>query len=446
MSNRKTRKNIIPKLQETLDLISAQFPNLQNINSYDNTQRNLGWKDPFFDIQNLDNILEWYKKKNPKYLPLDKIGHIVEVPEFIPIVLILAKDLLILRRTNVYPQRNNNNKPSNKNTLSAKYLLAASNTRKRNNNNSGPSGIIRRVDKILTVVIQFVNIKQQYDIFFQILQDYILLFSTGRLYDEIGNEERPQVNNNTDFAELRAIYMYKQAFDNIYKSAFILYPSFNQLAFDKVLLTMQAPVLNFRILNKRTKIHDSFAFPLFELFHDIDFHCQKTHKYYEKKRIEDTFDYKYSFPSGEELEKRFKFIKSIIDVLKPHIIYSNIPKAKQNNEDYHMRVLLVHHIFYVVHEAEDLKYLLNLQKLIGYKPFFEDSDSANDLNKEYINAVKGNLDALLNLRQINATVVDVVRNENGYPRELYIQLLNEMLETQLQPLIDLVPRQSQLAN
>ena len=217
-------------------------------------------------------------KKNPKYLPLDKIGHIVEVPEFIPIVLILAKDLLILRRTNVYPQRNNNNKPSNKNTLSAKYLLAASNTRKRNNNNSGPSGIIRRVDKILTVVIQFVNIKQQYDIFFQILQDYILLFSTGRLYDEIGNEERPQVNNNTDFAELRAIYMYKQAFDNIYKSAFILYPSFNQLAFDKVLLTMQAPVLNFRILNKRTKIHDAFEAPLFELFHDIDFHCQKTHK------------------------------------------------------------------------------------------------------------------------------------------------------------------------
>ena len=66
--------------------------------------------------------------------------------------------------------------------------------------------------------------------------------------------------------------------------------------------------------------------------------------------------------------------------------------------------------------------ILNLQKLIGYKPFFEDSDSANDLNKEYINAVKGNLDALLNLRQINATVVDVVRNENGYPRELYIQL------------------------
>ena len=111
---------ILPESSSIKDLILEQLPNPKHGKfSYDNSILALGGSDPFFSIEkptkgnyNLDNLYDWYLTKNPEFQPVNTKG-LIRVPEFKFLIAVMAKDLLILQKTNKYPQKHtNNNKKS----------------------------------------------------------------------------------------------------------------------------------------------------------------------------------------------------------------------------------------------------------------------------------------------------------------------------------------------
>lgn len=58
---------------------------------------------------------------------------------------------------------------------------------------------------------------------------------------------------------------------------FIVFPIYQQINFQNVLLFMSAPIINFRISNRRRKIHNVFDSPYFDYIHDVCYHGNVTH-------------------------------------------------------------------------------------------------------------------------------------------------------------------------
>ena len=115
------------------ELITEQLlnPNLNSNLSYDNSLKGLGASDQFFSIEepkegnyNLDNLYDWYLTKNPDFLPINTKGLNIMVPEFKFIIAVMSKDLLILKKTNKYPQKNikNTEESMDENSVKREYL------------------------------------------------------------------------------------------------------------------------------------------------------------------------------------------------------------------------------------------------------------------------------------------------------------------------------------
>jgi branched-subunit amino acid transport protein AzlD len=58
---------------------------------------------------------------------------------------------------------------------------------------------------------------------------------------------------------------------------FIIFPTIYQINIKKVMKTLCAPILNFRLSNKIILIHNNIFHPCKELEHDLRFHCNLTH-------------------------------------------------------------------------------------------------------------------------------------------------------------------------
>lgn len=58
---------------------------------------------------------------------------------------------------------------------------------------------------------------------------------------------------------------------------FIVFPTYQQINFQNVILLMSAPIINFRISNRNRRVHDFFDSPSFDYIHDVCFHGNVTH-------------------------------------------------------------------------------------------------------------------------------------------------------------------------
>ena len=319
----------LPDVSKLKILIMDKLPNPKDGNfSYDNSVKALGTKDPFFELTkpqsgeyNLTNILEWFHDRNPNFVNISELD--LKVPEFAFITAVMTKDLVLLHKTTYYPKKHSGNEKllSKENICEIKSF-----TLDKNNLD---------IITVLKKVVDFISSNYRYNLFLEIVAEYISIFSTGQL-----NNEGKKICDKL------------KILDEILNTPYILYPSFTQLSYDKVICIMQVPLINFRLINKREIIHDEYHPPSYEFSHDINFHGYLTHK----------FDSKKKYINNNDLKLHFEKITKVIEKLKPLILYSN---QKITKIDKNKRLVLAFMLFYIVHEKYGAKALFEIEKSLN---------------------------------------------------------------------------------
>lgn len=357
------------------DFIKSQHERI-NFNSYDNSKEVLDKSDSFYKVNNLHKLKKWYETKNPTYQKISNLAEGITLKECLPLVAVMAKDFL-LAKTNIIADsksasnlelqnnktrnnRNNNRNKNTKNTLTNNRFNKTKKVLKNNKANNSykhptyglynnpakkQSILINKINMLLALVLKFSE-EYKYNIFLILVREYLSLFSYGSTSITFGNEH----NKTRPLIDPQYLNMH---FDGFYNSTFILYPSLRQISYDKVIFTMQAPIVNFGLRNKSELIHRSSTLPSGEMLHDI-IHAELTHN-------PNTTNTTHTYLS-EEIQKRFTINKKTIDSIKDKINYSQVKDKK--SIDYYTKKLFAYYIFVLVHEIGRFAALGNLNEFL----------------------------------------------------------------------------------
>ena len=208
--------------------------------------------DPFFDLTKnnyLNNLLKWYKSKNPNFEFMYIINP--DMPEYKYIIANILKDLYLLFTTTKLPRITENNiiRMREKTTEEQWYKL------NRYNELIDEKDTKYNKDNLLTYFKQIENILQnnyKYNDVINIIYSYLFYFNP---YSE-----------NIIIGDCSPINLFKQ-------SQYILFPTFKLIDFYKVNLLFTAPVINFYIKNNSHSVHSYIVDPCYEIYHDLFFHA-----------------------------------------------------------------------------------------------------------------------------------------------------------------------------
>jgi hypothetical protein len=185
--------------------------------------------DPFFSHNGrLTNLYDWYRSKNPNFLPMSLVNP--EMPEFEILIAGIVKDLYILSH----------------NVNTPRYTL-----KNLNKNSKNREAKISEIQDILLKCNDIIQNKYKYIDVIDCILRYLNLFNSILL----SNHSR----NCNDLALLKEL-------------PYILYPSFHQIDIYKVNLTLSAPFINFLLTNNIHYSHNSLQTVCYEIYHDIKFH------------------------------------------------------------------------------------------------------------------------------------------------------------------------------
>jgi hypothetical protein len=284
-------------------------------------------RDPFFDDFNKPefDLLVWYKKYNPKFKPMKINESIME--EYLPTIAGIIKDYYILLLTSKFSSGKDID-------LRDKSIL------------------LLNITSIEDAVKNNLRNFKYYNIF-NIIHSYVSLF------------EKNLNDNNKNCDDLLI-------FEN---SPYIIYPSFFQINFYKINLTIGVPFINFLLSNHEHLSHDFYAGTCWEVSHDIMMH-------YYNVNIK-IFYYLYSYKitkdepnigiinlinnNPDTFKAYFEYTNNIIQKIKSSFIYSNNIWRKtdtfiqlKNKQDFnkYMKAII---IFYLFHEVYFYKYLLSVK-------------------------------------------------------------------------------------
>jgi hypothetical protein len=220
----------------------------------------------------------WYVRKNPNFLPIDQIPTL-EVPEFMFIVHIMIKDLIVLCITQRMPQileseqkaygRNENNSSR----MPYKYHLRSQELAKLEPDSEHMQEIVKKASKLIFDGVRVNNSGFNYSLFIEFLIGYSSLFSLGK--DEIAEGDKTNV-----IADIQLDWNCHESFSVVRKmleTPFILLPTMGQINYVKTLDLIKAPIVNFRLSNNRRILHGTYAAPCEEFLHDIKVHGTATH-------------------------------------------------------------------------------------------------------------------------------------------------------------------------
>lgn len=96
---------------------------------------------------------------------------------------------------------------------------------------------------------------------FELIMNYILW---------LGKRIKPFINFNPDVLD-----KYKT---KLSETPFLIFPTYAQISYNYVLFLMAAPIINFRLVNRKRKVHASTGNAFSELEHDVMFHGDNTHR------------------------------------------------------------------------------------------------------------------------------------------------------------------------
>jgi len=350
--------------------LNQELPKL-NPESFFDYKKNL--TDPFQAITTnpdtdnsiLNHLYDWYKSINPYYELLDTLNpQIIKFKEIQPyrtLLLNMAKDLIRLQYTKKFPEPNipqmtNNNKDKHNNNHLAKYnknnksraadfyygntnnvmkTQFVNGTKLSQTINTLPSDNFDEIESIINSILILLNdiltidnpLHYKYLSIIDIIDKYLQLFSFGK---EIKGKFKTQLFKYTE-------------------TAFIIYPTFNPISYTKVIYFMQAPVINFMMMNTRKVVHSTYEFPYHQIYHDLINHANKTHQIYKVKEKTTDLD-----TISTDLEDRFSKHNITINVLKKYINYNIksffVHQDLPNTDDNIKKFILCYALFITSHE------------------------------------------------------------------------------------------------
>jgi hypothetical protein len=310
----------------------------------------------FEDI--LINPWKWYNEKNPEFKILKRpteeeipnlkfissddmyVSEQIKVKEYRFIVAQIIKDLLFALYSMRMPQLHENNTVGKETALNLPNLQL--------NNNSNPKSIAmkKKIIEILEKIEQNIVEDFKYIKFIEYLYDYINIFSRINF----------DTNNNNSY-NTNSCMKYLKMLKQLLFTPFIILPTLIQINYTKVLNLMKAPLLNFRLINNRKKIHNFFGEPCEELQHDIGAHTVLSHSIYmymygnrmislansnEKKK-----DLTYNLSVFLD---RYKKINYVLNKIKKLYNYTSI-----NTKEYYYAIFL----FQFLHEITGINIIAN---------------------------------------------------------------------------------------
>lgn len=136
--------------------------------------------------------------------------------------------------------------------------------------------------------------------------------------------------------------------NNLINSPFIIFPTFILYNFDKVILTMKAPFINFHLTYDQVKIHEQPSEPpSHQIGHDIDVHYNiSTFNCIEKILNIESLDIKNN-------KKIYETLASLIELIKTYFNFMNITINKLQHlfKPINKDNLFVHTLFILLHEG-----------------------------------------------------------------------------------------------
>lgn len=239
----------------------------------------------------LKNPYYWYINKNPMFKPMHLAS--IKLPEAKTLIKNMIKNLLIFYITEIPPELNNKkveeslylkeqkvrtigkskglsklNRLSNlKKTKSKKSSESQNNsnrvknTEKKTANNTENNAFLKSIKELIITCLYNIQLliigSYNYIEFINCIIEYITIFS-GNILDR-------ECSQNIGMLE------------KLKNTPFIIFPTIYQINIKKVMKTLCAPILNFRLSNKIVLIHSNIFHPCMELEHDLRFHCNLTH-------------------------------------------------------------------------------------------------------------------------------------------------------------------------
>ena len=374
---------------------------------------------PDTDNSILNHLCDWYQSINSKYESLNTLNPYIPqfrgIQPYRTLLLNMAKDLIILQYTKKFPKPNipqmtNNNKDKhNKNTLKKynqnnKRNRATSFYSKTNSDmiehylnatlksrtlNKLPSDNFDEIESIINSILIILNniltidnpLHYKYLSIINIIDKYLQLFSFGKeTYEKFKTQ----------------LFKYNE-------TPFLIYPTFNPISYTKVIYFMQAPVLNFMMMNTRKVVHSYYEFPYHQVYHDLRNHANRTHKIYKDKQI--SSDLKERFPKNNEM----------INKLKKYINYDIklffVPPPPANTDDNINKFILCYALFFICHEIGTYDFS-SIDTIIG---------SITDINL-YDELMLKDLNESLPLSKYNMETVISMITENSFETKVILQL------------------------
>ena len=429
--------------------ILANFKNLENTHSslYNELNQELPKLNPesFFDYTKnltdpfqmittnpdkddsiLNHLYDWYNSINPNYQQLKTLNP--KIPEFNKIqpyrtlLLNMAKDLIILKSTKTFPKPNipqmtNNNKKklADKNTNALK---------KHNKNNK--TGTIKQMKMSMisqnnVMVSEFLTGTNHsrtlhklspdnfnFDNIEIIITDILMILNNILDGNNILHYNYLEIINIIDkylqlfsFGENTFNGFKNQLFKYI-ETPFFIYPTFNPISYTKVIYFIQAPVINFMMMNTRKLVHGEYHFPYHQIYHDLQNHANKTHN----TRI------------SENLSDKFLHNNNIINVLKNYINYDMKPFIKSKSVKHPPKninkFILCYTLFILSHEIGD----------VDFNSILSFIDSINNYSDLIKRIMMHDLDESLPEHKYDMVDVKTKINEHDFIDQIILQLNN----------------------
>lgn len=242
----------------------------------------------------LKNPYDWYINKNPMFKPMHLAS--IKLPEAKTLIKNMVKNLLIFYITEIPPELNNKKveeslylkeqkvktigkskglsnlnrlhrlsnlkkTKSKKSNESQNNSNRVKNTEKKTANNTENNVFLKSIKEAIITCLYNIQLliigSYNYIEFINCIIEYITIFS-GNILDR-------ECSQNIGMLE------------KLKNTPFIIFPTIYQINIKKVMKTLCAPILNFRLSNKIVLIHSNIFHPCMELEHDLRFHCNLTH-------------------------------------------------------------------------------------------------------------------------------------------------------------------------
>ena len=300
--------------------------------------------DPFFNNLKDIDILGWYLSINPNRKPLREVNP--NIPEYEYLVANITKDYYLLYIFKKFP-------------------------------NGRPVNNFQNIEDKLKKINEAIIGDYKYNDIMMVVTDYLIFFQ---------NQDNPdQIKNHCIIAYLDEL------------SPFLLFPSFHQPNYWKILLLYGAPVINFFITNHKHYSHTQYEDVCYEISHDIRYHyglfIDGLYKLYfpdeiltinitnKVSRIQKHTEQIKALlekisKEGKTFYRFFLRIRSILNKIKPFIVYNKF--TINNQEPDFKKSLNAFYFFYLFHETTftdsimKLEYMENILDkfyLTPYEPF-----------------------------------------------------------------------------